>query len=171
MWRSRRRRGTPQEKSSARAAIRTRTRMVASRGLTPPSQVVASQAAIQERDRKNNVAPAPVPRKLPDKTAPQPYVAPADPVRFPPKTPGLTNQQSHSTPPPPPPPPPASSSAPPPASSSSARGMPTSSIVAIVLAGIVGIIMILMAGFYIYDSYDQKSTGDQRRTRHAQRRY
>jgi hypothetical protein len=49
--------------------------------------------------------------------------------------------------------------------------MPTSSIVAIVLAGIVGIIMILMAGFYFYDSYDQKSTGDQRRTRHAQRRY
>jgi len=88
------------------AAIRTRTRMVAARGLTPPSQVVASQEARQARDRQNNVAPAPVPRKLPDKTAPQPYVAPEGPVRFQPKTPGLTNQQSHSTPPPPPPPPP-----------------------------------------------------------------
>ena len=72
-------------------------------------------------------------------------------------------------------PPPASSSAPPPASSSAppppssaARGMPTSSIVAIVAACIVGlIILLLLAGFYFYD---QKSTGDQRRIRHAQRR-
>jgi hypothetical protein len=46
--------------------------------------------------------------------------------------------------------------------------MPTSSIVAIVAAGIVGLIMMLMTGFYFYD---RKRTGYQRRIRHAQRRY
>jgi hypothetical protein len=47
--------------------------------------------------------------------------------------------------------------------------MPTSSIVAIVSAFIVGlIILLLLASFYFYD---QKSTGDQRRIRQAQRRY
>jgi hypothetical protein len=48
--------------------------------------------------------------------------------------------------------------------------MPTSSIVAIVASCIVGLIMLVMVGFYFYDSYDQKSTGDQRPTRRAKRR-
>ena len=90
---------------------------------------------------------------------------PSVPSGHPLAVPQTPASSSSSDPPPPPPPPPPSSSVQP---SSSARGMPTSSIVAIVAACIVGIIMILMAGFYFYD---QKRTGDQRRTRHAQRRY
>ncbi len=78
----------------------------------------------------------------------------------PPKAADQTPASSSSSEPPPPPPP-----APSVQPSSSARGMPTSSIVAIVAACIVGLIM---AGFYFYD---QKSTGDQRRKRHSQRRY
>jgi hypothetical protein len=190
--------------------------MVAPRGPTAQSQVVASQAVRQERDRQNNVAPVPGSRG--NQMLPQPYVAPAAQARFPPRIPGLTNQQSHSTPRPAPvpqpdpattkpdpahakvdnpevpteqkpsvpsgppltvpqtpasssssdPPPPVPSSSAPAPPSSSARGIPTSSIVAIVLACIVGLIMILMTGFYFYD---QKSTGDQRRIRNAQRRY
>jgi hypothetical protein len=49
--------------------------------------------------------------------------------------------------------------------------MPTSSIVAIAVAAcLVGLIMLVMVGFYFYDSYDQKSTGDQRPIRRAKRR-
>jgi hypothetical protein len=93
---------------------------------------------------------------------------PSGPPLTVPQTPASSSSSSDPRPPPsssdPPPPPP-------PPSSSSARGMPTSSIVAIVLAGIVGVIMLVMVIFYIYDSYDPKSTGDQRRIRNAQRRY
>jgi hypothetical protein len=85
-----------------------------------PSAPGAEEAAYTDRlkqNQKNNVAP--VPRTRGNQMLPQPYVAPERPVRLPPKIPGLTNQQSHSTPHPPPPPHP-----PPASSSSSARGMP-----------------------------------------------
>lgn len=125
-----------------------------------------------------------VPQPDPSTTKPDPAHAKVDNPEVPteqkpsvPSGPPLTVPQtpaSSSSSDPPPPPSSSSvqpsSSAPPPPSSL-ARGMPTSSIVAIVAACIVGVIMILMAGFYIYDSYDRKRTGDQRRTRHAQRRY
>ena len=110
--------------------------MVAPRGQTAPNHVVASQAARQERDRQNNVAPIPGSRG--GQMLPQPYVVPAGPVRFPPNTPGLTNPQSqapppHLAPPPPPPPPPPSSSSaldppPPPPASSSAPPPASSSV-------------------------------------------
>ena len=85
-------------------------------GPSEPGADAAAYAARLARESKNRVAPVTVPRPgdRGGQMLPQPYVAPAGPVRFPPNTPGLTNPQSQAPPRPAPPPPPASSSVPPP---------------------------------------------------------
>ena len=149
--------------------------MVAPRGPTASNHVVASQAARQERDRQNNVAPITGSRG--SQMLPQPYVAPAGPVRFPPNTPGLTNPQSRSVPPASSSAPPASSSAPlpaaPPASSSApgppapSRGMSPLSIAAIVLACIAALIIILLLPLTLVYPRSPKSVRNQGRIRRA----